>query len=140
MVNDAGGPAAGDAVLRRVADVLSARVRAADTVARLGGDEFAVILPNCPMAAAETIARDIAREMNPLAADWDGTTYEIGASIGVASRREDMRDVNDWLATADEACYIAKRDGRGRVAVAGMTVYAEGAERALTGAIAVTPR
>ena len=139
-VNDSGGHAAGDAVLRRVADVLRKRVRAADTVARLGGDEFAVILPNCQMEVAETIARDLAREMNPLAADWDGTTYEIGASLGVASRREDMRDVNDWLATADEACYIAKRDGRGRVAVAGLTIYAEGGERALAGAVAVTPR
>ena len=139
-VNDSGGHAAGDAVLRRVADVLRARVRAADTVARLGGDEFAVILPNCPMEAAETIARDLARELNPLAADWDGTTYEIGASLGVASRRDDMRDMNDWLATADDACYIAKRDGRGRVSVAGATIYADGAESALTGTVAVTSR
>ena len=137
-VNDSGGHAAGDAMLRRVADLLRAHVRAADTVARIGGDEFAVILPNCPKEAAETIARDLAREMNPLSADWDGTTYEIGASLGVASRRDDMRDVGDWLATADEACYIAKRDGRGRLSVAGLTIHAEGAERALTDAIAAT--
>ena len=51
-----------------------------------------------------------------------------------------MRDVNDWLATADDACYIAKRDGRGRVSAAGPTIFAEGAERALTGTVAVTSR
>jgi diguanylate cyclase (GGDEF)-like protein len=99
-----------------------------------------MILPNCPMEAAVTIAGDLARELNPLAADWDGSRYEIGASLGIASRRDDMRDVNDWLATADEACYIAKRDGRGRVSVAGRTIYAEGAERTLTSAIAATHR
>ncbi|MDE2294207.1 MAG: diguanylate cyclase [Gammaproteobacteria bacterium] len=139
-VNDSGGHAAGDALLRRVADLLRAHVRAADTVARLGGDEFAVILPNCPMEVAETIARDLARELNPLAADWDGVAYEIGASLGVASRRDDMRSVDDWLATADEACYIAKRDGRGRVSMAGPTIYAEGAQRTLAAAIAATHR
>ncbi len=139
-VNDSGGHAAGDAVLRRVADVLRTHVRTADTVARLGGDEFAMILPNCPMEAAVTIAGDLARELNPLAADWDGSRYEIGASLGIASRRDDMRDATDWLATADEACYIAKRDGRGRVSVAGPTIYAEGAERTLASAIAATHR
>ena len=139
-VNDSGGHAAGDALLRRVADLLRTHVRAADTVGRLGGDEFAVILPNCRMEAAESIARDLAREMNPLAADWDGSRYEIGASLGIAIRRDDMRGVDDWLATADEACYIAKRDGRGRVSVAGPTIYAEGAQHTLADAFAATHR
>ncbi|HUY84887.1 MAG TPA: diguanylate cyclase, partial [Steroidobacteraceae bacterium] len=137
-VNDGGGHAAGDAVLCRVADVLRANVRSADTVARLGGDEFAVMLTNCPAESAERIARTLVRELNPLSTDRDGTTYEIGASLGLASRRDDMRSADDWLATADEACYIAKREGRGRLHVADRTTYAEGPESAPAAAIDAT--
>lgn len=117
-VNDGGGHAAGDAVLRKVAIVLKSVIRSSDTVARLGGDEFAIILENCGPVRTAALVKKILRSLNPLETDWDGTIYIIGASIGVAMVDADCTDDVAWLAAADQACYDAKRDGRGQMRVA----------------------
>ncbi len=112
-VNDTGGHAAGDEVLRKVGQTCQIHVRAADTVARLGGDEFAIILPSCNLTRAQTIAAKILAAMNPLQVDWQGSRYSVGASIGIAALRSEMATPEQWLAAADAACYRAKREGRG---------------------------
>jgi len=117
-VNDGGGHAAGDAILRTVAAVLKSSIRSSDAVARLGGDEFAIILENCGPVRTAALVKKILRSLNPLETDWDGTTYIIGASIGVAMLDADCADETAWLAAADQACYDAKRDGRGQMRVA----------------------
>ncbi|HEY2399835.1 MAG TPA: diguanylate cyclase [Steroidobacteraceae bacterium] len=114
-VNDTGGHAAGDAILRQVADACRGAVRASDTVARLGGDEFAVILENCGAANADQIARQLLQALNPLAIEWDGRSYSVNASLGLAMTTDDMIDEKSWLASADQACYQAKRTGRGQL-------------------------
>ncbi len=113
-VNDAGGHAAGDAVLRRVAEVLRTTVRQSDLIARLGGDEFAIILANCSLERTQAVAQQLLRALNPLAATLEQATYEIGASIGIAMMAPGFGNEADWLAEADRACYEAKRRGRGR--------------------------
>ena len=55
-VNDQHGHAAGDLVIRAVAQSIAQTVRPMDTVARIGGEEFAIILPNCPPAFGLTVA------------------------------------------------------------------------------------
>jgi diguanylate cyclase (GGDEF)-like protein/PAS domain S-box-containing protein len=114
-VNDTGGHAAGDAILGAVAEVCRGAVRASDTVARLGGDEFAVILGNCGSANAEQIARQLLQGLNPLAVEWDGQSYSVNASLGLAMTSAAMADEKDWLESADKACYQAKKDGRGQL-------------------------
>jgi diguanylate cyclase (GGDEF)-like protein/PAS domain S-box-containing protein len=116
-VNDAGGHAAGDAVLCKVAEECRRAVRATDIVARLGGDEFGIILDNCPEDRAADIGQQLLRALNPMELEWKGSRYTIGASIGLAMNR-DMADEKSWLHAADEACYIAKRDGRGLLRIA----------------------
>jgi diguanylate cyclase (GGDEF)-like protein len=118
-VNDAAGHAAGDAVLLKVADACRTNVRSSDTAARLGGDEFAIILDNCSQQRADAIGGKLLGALNPLVVSWRGSTYEVGASIGVALWNKDMVNEKDWLAAADEACYLAKRDGRGRLKIYG---------------------
>src|SRR6202000_3474936 len=98
-VNDTGGHAAGDAILRQVADACRGAVRASDTVARLGGDEFAVILENCGAANADQIARQLLQVLNPLAIEWDGRSYSVNASLGLAMTTDDMIDEKSWLAS-----------------------------------------
>ena len=117
-VNDGGGHAAGDAILRKVAELLKSAIRSSDAVARLGGDEFAIILENCGPVRSAALVKKILRSLNPLETDWDGTTYIIGASLGVAMLDADCADEAAWLAAADRACYEAKRDGRGQMRVA----------------------
>jgi diguanylate cyclase len=114
-VNDTGGHAAGDAILRQVAEACRGAVRHSDTVARLGGDEFAVILENCGAGNADQIARQLLQALNPLAIDWDGQSYSVNASLGLAMTCNDMADEKAWLESADKACYQAKKDGRSQL-------------------------
>lgn len=104
-VNDAFGHAAGDELLRAVADRLRACVRAGDVVARLGGDEFAVLCRGASRAQADDLA---ARIRSSLEAPFSvaGTTVTIGISIGVA--QADGRLGLEVLEAADRALYRAK--------------------------------
>jgi diguanylate cyclase len=118
LVNDTGGHQAGDAVLRKVAEICRHNVRGSDTVARLGGDEFAIVLDNCPEQRAVAVAEQLLLGLNPLQLDWGGITYRTGASIGLAMRTEHVASVEEWLAAADAACYAAKHAGRGELKLA----------------------
>ncbi len=115
QVNDSAGHAAGDDVLKAVAALLQASTRGTDTVARLGGDEFAVLLPQCDAAAALPIAEQVRAGARGIGVTHEGRRLTIGASIGVVEIEAHMRDVADALATADAACYAAKRAGRDAV-------------------------
>jgi diguanylate cyclase (GGDEF)-like protein/PAS domain S-box-containing protein len=110
-VNDTLGHAAGDEVLKAVADVLRRRLRATDVVARLGGDEFAVILPRVDEAQATRAARSLVDAIS--AAEPTGVDIAISASAGVAMF--DGRPADDIIAEADAAMYAVKasRPGRG---------------------------
>ena len=117
-VNDTAGHAAGDAVLRRVAEACREHVRSSDTVARLGGDEFAIILENCTGQTLDGICQKILRALNPLVVEWEGAKHSVGASIGVAAVTPELSGESDWMEAADKACYQAKSQGRGQLRVA----------------------
>ena len=117
-LNDAAGHAAGDAMLRQVAEVCRVYVRSSDTVARLGGDEFAIILDNCGGKFVDSVSRKILEALNPLEIEWEGTRRSIGASIGVSTVTGGMVSESDWMEAADKACYQAKAHGRGQMQVA----------------------
>jgi diguanylate cyclase (GGDEF)-like protein/PAS domain S-box-containing protein len=117
-VNDAAGHAAGDAVLCKVAKACRLAVRLSDTVGRLGGDEFAIILDNCSEDRAKRIGQQLLQALNPLEIEWGGSHYTIGASLGVAMNTTHMADAKAWLESADQACFEAKRQGRGRLQIA----------------------
>jgi diguanylate cyclase (GGDEF)-like protein/PAS domain S-box-containing protein len=117
-LNDAAGHAAGDAMLRRVAETCRAAVRHTDTVARLGGDEFAIVLDNCSEARADIIGNQLLNALNALEIEWLGSRYTNGASLGLAMCTPEMIDQAAWLKCADDACYGAKHLGRGRLLAA----------------------
>ena len=120
-LNDAAGHAAGDAMLKKVAHSCRSTVRASDTVARLGGDEFAIILDNCAEERADFFGRQLLKALNSMEIEWLGSRYAIGASIGVAMCSMEMTDERAWFQAADDACYGAKRDGRGHLHFAART-------------------
>ena len=112
-VNDTFGHAVGDAVLCAFSKRLARLVRADDAVARLGGDEFAVLLP----AIAEAgIAGRLAAAIVSMAArpfDVDGTTVNIGASVGVACHAGGVSiDARTLCRCADAYLYEAKGQGK----------------------------
>jgi diguanylate cyclase (GGDEF)-like protein/PAS domain S-box-containing protein len=112
-VNDLGGHAAGDELLRQVAKRLADSSRTEDTVARLGGDEFAVIQvgvahPDGPGIMAERMVKAIGRPF-----DLGGQQTMIGTSIGIALHPGDGEEGEDLVRAADTALYRAKEAGRG---------------------------
>jgi diguanylate cyclase (GGDEF)-like protein len=115
-VNDSIGHAAGDELLRAVAERLSVCTRAADTAARFGGDEFAVLLEDDgrgvqPDAVAERI---IAAMRRPF--DVEGKEVFIGATVGIAHARDASLGADELLRNADLAMYRAKKAGGNRAA------------------------
>jgi len=116
-VNDAAGHATGDAVLCKVAETCRLAVRSTDVVGRLGGDEFAIILDNCNEGRAKQIGQQLLQALNPLEIEWGGSRYSTGASIGLAMKTMHMADDKAWLESADQACFEAKRQGRGRLVI-----------------------
>src|SRR5690606_18477962 len=113
-VNDTGGHAAGDALLRVSADLIRARLRLEGTECRTGGDEVAPILRGCTPDAAARIADDPCAGGRGLHFEWEGREYRIGASIGCAMIDGALVSVAEIVRAADHACYTAKREGRGR--------------------------
>ena len=114
-VNDTFGHAAGDYVLRAVAEMLRTQIRTVDLAARYGGDEFALLLPETDTAGAFEAAERfrIALATRTLG---DGRRLPTGvtASIGVATGLEPKLD--ELIAAADRALYRAKQAGKNRTA------------------------
>jgi diguanylate cyclase (GGDEF)-like protein/PAS domain S-box-containing protein len=117
IVNDTSGHLAGDSMLREVAKLLREAVRDSDTVARLGGDEFGMLLVGCPLEKARQIADDVCRSIAAYRFAWHDRIFNIGVSIGLIEIGREAGTVEQLLAAADSACYTAKKEGAGRVAV-----------------------
>lgn len=113
-VNDRCGHAAGDELLRQLADVLARHVRSGDLLARLGGDEFLIVLTYCDMDKARELTDALRQDVAQHPFEWEGRPFRIGASIGLARLEPDM-DAAAALKAADAACYRAKAEGRNTV-------------------------
>ncbi len=108
-INDRLGHAAGDLVLRHVADCLQRSSPPRTIVARVGGDEFAMLLPNVEGSSAlEAICR---RAAGTVAAPFElhQETVSVSASFGVAVFPDDAGDLGELVERADQAMYAAKR-------------------------------
>ena len=114
-VNDSGGHAAGDAVLKEVAQIILKTCSSEHATARLGGDEFAVLMPNCSNQQAEWTANRLIRNIRDTKFSWSGNTYRIGASIGATVINGQSPELSEVLRQADMACYAAKERGRNRL-------------------------
>jgi diguanylate cyclase (GGDEF)-like protein len=111
-VNDQGGHAAGDMVLRKVAEAISRICPQQHVVARLGGDEFATLMVDCDEKQAEFLCNRIIREIRNTVFDYEGRVFHVGASIGATLLDGSHSNMGAALHEADMACYASKRRGR----------------------------
>jgi len=115
-VNDNAGHTAGDTLLQTIATTIRSSCRTIDLVARIGGDEFALLLPDCSKIGALRVAQKVIDAIAGLDMSWEGKTYQVGASIGIAAITSECTAPDELMRRADAACYVAKANGRNQVA------------------------
>jgi diguanylate cyclase (GGDEF)-like protein len=117
VVNDTCGHAAGDELLRQIADELRRHVPAEYTLARLGGDEFGLLLENTDAQAALIMAESLRAAVDALEFARDQRVFGCSASVGVVTFGAEIGGMKEVLSAADAACFLAKDKGRNRVQV-----------------------
>lgn len=118
-VNDQCGHAAGDKILRAVADVTVEVKRITDIAARIGGEEFALLLPETDQTGAVSTAQRLRQTIARIALpETQAKKIKVTASIGVATVSAVSQDLENVLNHADEALYKAKHSGRNAVCCA----------------------
>ncbi len=117
VINDLMGHQEGDALICRIARSMSSILRDSDLLVRLGGDEFAVLLANCPIDQAHTIAEKIRGAISELAVVSANRQLNVTASIGAAAIGPDTDGIVGVMAAAEIACKSAKESGRDRVQI-----------------------
>ena len=116
--NDTHGHAAGDMVLKAIADIFLANIRSEDIACRYGGEEFTIILPDIGAAAAWERAESVRLAVTNLRVPLEQEVYgDFTVSIGVALYPNDGEAADLLLRRADQALYRAKRLGRNQVAI-----------------------
>ncbi|HEY8256863.1 MAG TPA: GGDEF domain-containing protein [Gemmatimonadales bacterium] len=118
-LNDTLGHPAGDAALVHFSDIIKGQIRAVDAAARIGGEEFAIWLPGAELDAGSRIAERIRIRLSTTSWAWQGKTWPLTASFGVAGCPETSQSLANLAAQADAALYVAKNSGRNRVERAG---------------------
>jgi len=115
-INDTYGHAAGDEVLKQLAERVVDNVRDFDMVARYGGEEFVVIMPTTPPETAFMVAERVRNRIadTPFPIPGQEEPLEVTVSIGVATTTDPSEEAASLVARADTSLYEAKRAGRNR--------------------------
>lgn len=114
-VNDTHGHAAGDLVLKAVAQICRRIVRSYDLVARLGGEEFCALLFPTDATGMPSLAERMRAEIEAAAVPTDSAVLQVSASFGVALMNESHHAPAELIAAADALLYLAKKNGRNQI-------------------------
>lgn len=115
LINDTSGHLAGDQLLGQLALAMAEQLRGGDILARLGGDEFGILAPDSDREGARVLAERLRTRIEGHAYVWNQRSYTVSASIGVVMLDTPGQTLQDVLAQADAACYMAKDYGRNRI-------------------------
>ncbi|MEM7693279.1 MAG: EAL domain-containing protein [Pseudomonadota bacterium] len=128
-VNDRYGHAAGDALLKAIAEQLTATVRTHDTVARTGGDEFSILLEDIEdRPALDSVLARIERALDVRFA-WDSSVLNVTMSAGAAVAPDHGRSERDLTVAADLALYRVKGHPRAALSLYEAELGQQAAER-----------
>lgn len=115
QINDTHGHLTGDYVLKELSRRLLGRIRREELLARYGGEEFAAVLPESDLAGARKFGEQIRRLVAEVPFQYEGDTFPVTVSVGVACVEGEDIDVDTFIKAADDNLYRAKREGRNRV-------------------------
>ncbi len=114
-INDAHGHAAGDAVLKTVAERIAATLQRGEFLARIGGDEFVAVKSEIFARTEAAKFADRIRSLVLAPVDWEERSLSVGCSIGIALHPEHGLTSDELLTRADLAMYRAKSLGQGKI-------------------------
>lgn len=114
-VNDTWGHAAGDAVLKHFAQVVSGCIRVGDVFGRTGGEEFSLFLPDTTLDDAEALGERLRLRVSLEPPQFDGHPISITVSIGISALTASDTNAAEAVVRADRALYEAKHGGRNTV-------------------------
>ena len=117
QVNDTYGHSTGDDVLKAIANAIKGELRNIDRVFRYGGEEFLIVLANTDRDAAALVGERLRLATEALVYQLPERSLELTISLGCATLRP-AESADSLLRRADSALYIAKREGRNRLAMA----------------------
>lgn len=115
-INDTFGHAAGDEVLRAIAEMMAQVLRPFDKAFRVGGEEFMMLLPRADAAKGREIAERIRETIASTPVKFNGEMIHVSVSVGVAELLESL-ELARLMEKADNALYRAKESGRNQVVV-----------------------
>ncbi|KZY61108.1 diguanylate cyclase [Oleiphilus sp. HI0071] len=111
-VNDTYGHPAGDAVIKRVAELVRDNLRKTDIAGRYGGEEFSVILQNTDDASAVYFCERLRKSVEKCTVMHDGNEIRFTISLGISQADPELVNYKAWLEQADQALYASKEGGR----------------------------
>src|SRR6201989_1301589 len=117
LVNETCGCIAGDELLRQFAEVVAGLLERTDFFARLGGDKFGVVIEDRGADGGPTLARRILEQLAEFEFHWEERSFKMAASVAVVRIARDIVSFDQLMLVADEAAYLAQREGRGAVSV-----------------------
>ncbi|MDZ7840229.1 MAG: EAL domain-containing protein [Gammaproteobacteria bacterium] len=117
LINDTAGHSAGDAALKRIAEILRDGLPGDAVAGRLGGDEFGISFSAKNIHSAIGLMECLVSALAGARFDWDNSRFSVGASIGLVPVTKSYKTSDQVLSDADASCYRAKNGGGNRVCV-----------------------
>ncbi|GHG64427.1 diguanylate cyclase [Alishewanella longhuensis] len=114
-INDTYGHAAGDLVIKNVAEIIRKSLRSTDIAGRYGGEEFAILLLDTTEDQASYLAERIRRKIEQAEIIYNNQAITFTMSFGLAERSTFIQDYIQWMEAADKALYTSKAQGRNQV-------------------------
>ena len=116
-VNDKYGHLFGDEMLKHICTLCQQEIRSIDCLARYGGEEFIIMLPDCDLNGGVEIAQRIQKGLSQNGLPFENEKVFVTISIGVSTFTQKNKSFEELVEEADQAMYLAKKNGRNRVEV-----------------------
>lgn len=115
-VNDKWGHEAGNLALQTVAKVFKQELRQSDIICRYGGEEFTIILPQCPLPIAVSVAERLRLSIEKAVVEYEDSNFRLTASFGVGLYQQvNEFTAESFVSAVDQHLYRAKQQGRNQV-------------------------